>query len=102
MGPKLAQVGLCSGANDFGGTLMEESISRESGSQHGENLPAEDLRRLIREIGRVPIERSTLYRVLRRFDDPAQDPPSLEPRPSLELSGPTRWRLAQERAGRAG
>jgi len=102
MGPKLAQVGLMSGANDFGGTLMEESISRESGSQHGENLPAEDLRRLIREIGRTPVERSTTYRVLRRFDDPAQDPPSLEPRSARELSGPTRWRLAEERTRRPG
>ena len=32
-----------SGANDFGGTLMEESISRESGADHGENLPAEEI-----------------------------------------------------------
>jgi CofH subfamily radical SAM domain protein len=102
MGPKLAQMGLMSGANDFGGTLMEESISRESGSQHGENLPAEDLRRLIREIGRTPVERSTTYETLRRFDDPAQDPPSLEPKSRPELSGPTRWRLAQERARRPG
>ncbi len=101
MGPKLAQVGLMSGANDFGGTLMEESISRESGSQHGENLPAEDMRRLIREIGRTPVERSTTYEVLRRFDDPEKDPPSLEPRPVRELSGPTRWRLAEERGRRA-
>jgi FO synthase len=101
MGPKLAQVGLMSGANDFGGTLMEESISRESGSQHGENLPAEDMRRLIREIGRTPVERSTTYGVLRRFDDPAQDPPSLEPKSTRELSGPTRWRLAEERVRRA-
>jgi FO synthase len=101
MGPKLAQVGLMSGANDFGGTLMEESISRESGSQHGENLPAEDMRRLIREIGRTPVERSTGYGVLRRFDDPAQDPPSLEPKSTRELSGPTRWRLAEERVRRA-
>jgi FO synthase len=105
MGPKLAQVALMSGANDFGGTLMEESISRESGSQHGENLPAEEMRRLIRDIGRVPVERSTTYGVLRRFDDPAQDPPSLEPRVERELSGPTRWRLEaernRERAGRA-
>jgi len=98
MGPKLAQVALMSGANDFGGTLMEESISRESGADHGENLPAEDMRRLIREIGRTPVERSTTYRVLRRFDDPAEDPPSLEPPVEPELSGPTRWRLAQERA----
>jgi 7,8-didemethyl-8-hydroxy-5-deazariboflavin synthase CofH subunit len=98
MGPKLAQMGLMSGANDFGGTLMEESISRESGSQHGENLAQEDMRRLIRELDRTPVERSTTYGVLRRFEDPEQDPPSLEPRVEPELSGPTRWRLAQESA----
>jgi FO synthase len=79
MGHKLGQLALCAGANDFGGTLMEESISRESGSQHGENCPPEEFRRLIREIGRVPVERSTLYKEIRRFDDPALDPPSLEP-----------------------
>jgi len=100
MGPKLGQVALMGGANDFGGTLMEESISRESGSNHGENLPAEEMRRLIREIGRTPVERSTTYRVLRRFDDPAQDPPSLEPRREVELSGPARWRIENERAAR--
>jgi len=98
MGPKLAQMALMAGANDFGGTLMEESISRESGSQHGENLPQEDMRRLIREIGRTPVERGTTYRMLRRFEDPADDPPSLEPVVEPQLSGPTRWRLAQERA----
>jgi 7,8-didemethyl-8-hydroxy-5-deazariboflavin synthase CofH subunit len=80
MGHKMAQMGLSSGANDFGGTLMEESVSRGSGSHYGENTPPEELRRLIREIGRVPLERSTTYEVLRRFDDPALDPPSREPR----------------------
>jgi FO synthase subunit 2 len=100
MGPKLAQMALLSGANDFGGTLMEESISRESGADFGENLPAEEMRRLIREIGRTPVERSTTYRVLRRFDDPEKDPPSLEPKRAPELSGPTRWRLQNERAPR--
>lgn len=79
MGHKLGQLALGAGANDFGGTLMEESISRESGSQFGENTAPEDFRRLIREIGRVPVERSTLYEPLRRFEDPSQDPPSLEP-----------------------
>ena len=92
MGTKLAQMGLLSGANDFGGTLMEESISRESGAQHGENLPAEEIRRLIREVGRVPVERNTGYGVLRRFDDPSLDPPSLEPDRRRELHGPERWR----------
>jgi len=102
MGPKLAQMALLSGANDFGGTLMEESISRESGADFGENLPAEEMRRLIREVGRTPVQRSTTYDVLARFEDPALDPPSLEPVKPLELSGPTRWRLAQERQRAAG
>lgn len=73
MGHKLGQLALGAGANDFGGTLMEESISRESGSQFGENTSPEDFRRLIREIERIPVERSTLYKELRRFDDPALD-----------------------------
>jgi FO synthase len=97
MGTKLAQMGIASGANDFGGTLMEESISRESGAHHGENLPAEEMRRLIREMGRTPVERSTTYEILRRFDDPAKDPPSLEPKVEPTLSGPARWRIDAER-----
>ncbi len=92
MGPKLAQMAIQSGANDMGGTLMEESISRESGADHGENLPAEEMRRLIREMGRTPIERSTSYEILRRFDDPANDPPSLEPGEERDLAGPRRFR----------
>ena len=96
MGPKLAQMALLSGANDFGGTLMEESISRESGSHFGENLPAEEIRQLIRAVGRTPVERSTTYQILRRFDDPAEDPPSLEPEQAPELSGPARWRAAAQ------
>jgi FO synthase len=96
MGPKLAQMTLLAGANDFGGTLMEESISRESGSHFGENLPQEEIRRLIRAVGRTPVERSTTYQILRRFDDPAEDPPSLEPDQPRELSGPARWRLASQ------
>jgi hypothetical protein len=45
MGHKLGQMALSAGANDFGGTLMEESISRESGADFGENTPAEEFRR---------------------------------------------------------
>jgi FO synthase len=91
MGTKLAQVALLSGANDFSGTLMEESISRESGADHGENLPSEEMRRLIRELGRTPAERNTKYEILRVFEDPALDPPSLEPKRTAQLSGPARW-----------
>ncbi len=97
MGTKLAQVALMSGANDFGGTLMEESISRESGADHGENLPAEEMRRLIREIGRIPAERTTRYEIRRIFKDPAEDPPSLEPDHVRELAGPSRFREGSKR-----
>jgi 2-iminoacetate synthase ThiH len=96
MGPKLAQMALLAGANDFGGTLMEESISRESGSHFGENLPQEEIRQLIRTLGRTPVERSTTYEILRRFEDPTEDPPSLEPEQPSELSGPARWRLTSQ------
>ena len=99
MGTKLAQMALLAGANDFSGTLMEESISRESGADHGENLPPEEMRRLIRELGRTPAERNTKYEILRVFEDPALDPPSLEPTRTAELSGPARW---SKPAGRAG
>jgi 7,8-didemethyl-8-hydroxy-5-deazariboflavin synthase CofH subunit len=61
MGQKLGQVGLCSGANDFGGTLMEESISKAAGSEHGDHLDETDIRARIEEIGRIPYERTTTY-----------------------------------------
>jgi len=61
MGKKLAQVGLMSGANDFGGTLMEESISRAAGSEHGDCIEADEIELRIRELGRVPYERTTSY-----------------------------------------
>ncbi len=60
----LAQLSLKSGCNDFGGTLMEESISREAGADAGEYTPVEEIERLIREIGRRPVERTTLYQKL--------------------------------------
>ncbi|HUY97952.1 MAG TPA: 5-amino-6-(D-ribitylamino)uracil--L-tyrosine 4-hydroxyphenyl transferase CofH [Verrucomicrobiae bacterium] len=49
------------GANDFGGTLMEESITRMSGADHGQNLEPEAIEAAIRAVGRVPRERTTLY-----------------------------------------
>jgi 7,8-didemethyl-8-hydroxy-5-deazariboflavin synthase CofH subunit/7,8-didemethyl-8-hydroxy-5-deazariboflavin synthase CofG subunit len=50
------------GANDFGGTLMEESISRLSGADHGQNLEPEEIETAIRGAGRIPRERDTDYR----------------------------------------
>jgi FO synthase len=52
---------LQSGANDFGGTLMNESISRAAGTQHGQELPPAEMDALITSINRVPLQRTTLY-----------------------------------------
>jgi len=65
LGHKLAQVALLCGANDLGGTLMEESISSSAGGTAGQYTSPEQLRKLITEIGRVPRERDTLYRVIK-------------------------------------
>ena len=72
-GLELGQACLESGANDFGGTLMNESISTAAGAPHGQLVRPRDLRRRIREVGRTPALRSTLYTTLRRFPDESQD-----------------------------
>jgi len=58
---------LQAGANDFSGTLMEESISKAAGADYGESVLPEELRALIRSIGRVPAERYTDYEIRRVF-----------------------------------
>jgi 7,8-didemethyl-8-hydroxy-5-deazariboflavin synthase CofH subunit len=65
---------LQAGANDFSGTLMEESISKAAGATFGEYVSPEEFRARIRSIGRVPAERTTTYKIRRTFDDPEQDP----------------------------
>jgi len=57
----LSQLCLHSGANDYGGTLMEENISREAGATAGQYTSPEDFQSLILEIGRIPAERNTTY-----------------------------------------
>ena len=52
---------LAAGVNDLGGTLMNESISRAAGTQHGQEMPPARMEALIRAAGRVPQQRTTLY-----------------------------------------
>ncbi len=66
-GPEFAQFSLTAGANDFGGTLMEEHISRAAGAEHGQYFPPEEFRRLTRGIGRIPAQRSTTYDIIKTF-----------------------------------
>ena len=75
LGPDGVAESLSWGANDFGGTLMEESISRASGADHGQNLEPEQIEAWIRRAGRIPRERTTLYgRVERRPRDHRRRP----------------------------
>jgi 5-amino-6-(D-ribitylamino)uracil---L-tyrosine 4-hydroxyphenyl transferase len=62
LGKKLAQVALHCGANDLGGTLMEDQISTASGGSHGEYVPPAEFEWMIRGAGRIPVQRDTLYR----------------------------------------
>ncbi|HTX60988.1 MAG TPA: 5-amino-6-(D-ribitylamino)uracil--L-tyrosine 4-hydroxyphenyl transferase CofH [Methanobacterium sp.] len=66
LGTKLAQIALCCGANDLGGTMMEDKISIAAGSSHGEHLPREEMHKLITAIDRIPIERNTLYQTVKK------------------------------------
>jgi FO synthase len=61
MGPRGAQACLAAGANDLGGTLMNESITRAAGAAFGQELPPRAMEELIRELGRVPYQRTTVY-----------------------------------------
>jgi FO synthase len=58
---RLSQLCLHAGANDYGGTLMEENISREAGATAGQYTSPEDFQALILGIGRIPAERNTKY-----------------------------------------
>jgi FO synthase len=61
MGSEGAAFCLASGANDLGGTLMNESITRAAGAVHGQEMPPESMERVIRALGREPRQRTTLY-----------------------------------------
>jgi FO synthase subunit 2 len=67
-GQKFSQLLLNWGANDFGGTLINESISTAAGSEHGQLLKPKEIRHLVRDIGRVPAERNTTYDILKTFE----------------------------------
>ena len=61
LGPAGASLCLNGGANDLGGTLMNESISRAAGTQHGQEMPPETMEQLIHSLGRIPRQRGTAY-----------------------------------------
>jgi aminodeoxyfutalosine synthase len=93
-GMKLAQAALFFGADDMDGTVVEEVISQLSGAAHGQSVSKAELVRVIRDAGRVPVERDALYRVVRRYEAPEPDaaapgaprPPALPGRADPEVA----------------
>ncbi len=81
MGPDGARSCLNAGANDLGGTLMNETITRSAGATHGQEMSPEKIEDLILGIGRIPKQRTTTYeqpgaaRTRRSFGAPAITPP---------------------------
>ena len=73
----LSQLCLQAGANDYGGTLMEENISREAGATAGQYTSPQEFQELIRQIGRIPAERNTSYTKI--TPQPAADAPPDQP-----------------------
>jgi FO synthase len=77
LGHEMAVKMLQCGANDLGGTLMNESISRAAGAKYGQEVTPAEMVSLIRAAGRVPVQRNTLYETLSVFAD--HDPPEIPP-----------------------
>ncbi|MDP2106160.1 MAG: aminofutalosine synthase MqnE, partial [Desulfobulbaceae bacterium] len=67
IGIKLAQVALSFGADDIDGTVKEEIITRMAGGESEQSQARQQLVRIIRDAGRVPIERDTLFNVIKTF-----------------------------------
>jgi len=84
--PSIAQIALRFGANDLDGTVVEEKIYHDAGAKTSEFTPRAELERLIREAGRVPIERDTLYRPVDRSKMPPIPPAPLPGLVSLTLN----------------
>ena len=74
LGAKFCQVGLSAGANDFGGTLMEDTISNAAGSKYGSNMTEQKINECISQIGRKPQLRTTTYAHV----DSSQAKPSIQ------------------------
>jgi len=84
-GMRMSQILLAAGANDLGGTLINESISNAAGSRYGQMIKPKDMRLIIRSSGRVPAQRSTTYQLLNVYSE------QIEHESDLDRSDPTHF-----------
>ena len=83
LGPEGAARCLSAGVNDLGGSLMNESITRAAGAVHGQEMEPNRLEAIIREAGRIPAQRSTLYGAIANKDAMCRQPDILPVSPRL-------------------
>ncbi len=69
MGPRIAQISLYFGVDDIDGTVVEEKITHAAGAQAGQEMAVDELVAMIRQAGRIPVERDTLYNVVREWPE---------------------------------
>lgn len=74
-GTRMSQVLLGAGVNDFGGTLVNESISTAAGSRYGQLLKPREIRSIIRSCDRLPAQRSTTYRLIKVYSNEEYEEP---------------------------
>ena len=72
-GAKMSQMLLETGVNDFGGTLMNESISTSAGSEYGQLMRPKEIRSLIQSAGRIPAQRNSTYGIVKVYEDEEND-----------------------------
>jgi len=72
-GAKMSQMLLETGVNDFGGTLINESISTSAGSEYGQLMRPKEIRSLIQSAGRIPAQRNSTYGILKVYEDDEND-----------------------------
>jgi FO synthase subunit 2 len=99
-GPRLAQYLLSAGANDLGGTLINESISTSAGAQYGQLVPPAELRRLIRDAGRTPAQRRTNYQLLKVYSENDNEVSALDRVGDAEAQFGSYYKLTQSQAFR--
>jgi FO synthase subunit 2 len=66
-GPRMSQILLDAGVNDFGGTLINESISTSAGANNGQILKPKKIRQIIHSAGKIPAQRTSRYRIIKKF-----------------------------------
>ena len=74
-GTRMSQILLGAGVNDFGGTLVNESISTAAGSRYGQFLKPREIRSIIRSCDRLPAQRSTTYRMIKVYSNEEYEEP---------------------------